>query len=784
MTRRVAPYEGQPEWIKNMSRKLALHKYQLDGLNWLRYSWSQNTNVILADEMGLGKTIQAAVFIRSLILERNSNGPFLVSVPLSTLTNWEREFEIWAPELYVVSYHGDKDTRPVIRQNEFSFDEKAMTQVTRPGRIRDGVHLKFDVLLTSYEMIAMDQTLLSSINYAGLIIDEAHRLKSEKSLFFKVLSQYNVRHKVLLTGTPLQNNLQELFNLLSFLCPDKFVDVEEFLNEFAVISKEDQVLKLHDMLDKHMLRRLKADVLKGLKEKVELIVRTGLTPLQKKYYKFVLTRNYGALKIKGRTNRSLNMVIMELRKISNHPYLNDKAGAEAKRLPNNGYTGPELIQNSGKLLLLTKMLKKLKEQGHRVLIFSQMTRLLDILEDYLEYEQYHYERIDGSVSGIKRQASIDRFNKPDSESFVFLLSTRAGGLGINLATADTVIIYDSDWNPHNDIQAYSRAHRIGQKNKVLIYRFITQNSVEERMAQVAKQKMMLNHLVIETSTGSQKKQSFTKTEMDDILRFGTEDLFKEEDATKDVAYTDEMVAALLNREDHKEVVEDDDDRNQLLDDYFSGFKVANYKLSEKQQERELNEAKVWSENKENLDQEYWGKLLETKHEEQVEYEHSLLGRGKRVRARINYYGNRSLQPNQSFNQSITLPPDTADVTPLQDRTNSKISNENNEIYDVSSEDSTTDEEYKAVGMKKRERSSSGHGNDSKRIRLAENHTNGKIQTLILSENYLTITDSNSSCPIYHGKRVSTFYDGSKGYTNCTLCPLALFQLCGIKFDLI
>ena len=151
-------------------------------------------------------------------------------------------------------------------------------------------------------------------------------------------------------------------------------------------------------------------------------------------------------------------------------------------------------------------------------------------------------------------------------------------LGINLATADTVIIYDSDWNPHNDIQAFSRAHRIGQKNKVLIYRFVTQNSVEERVAQVAKRKMMLNHLVIRPGIGSKNSAALSKNEMDDILRFGSQDLFKEEDSTKDVDYNDDMVKALLNREDHKEDAEEDEDRNKLLDDYFSGFKVANYKV--------------------------------------------------------------------------------------------------------------------------------------------------------------------------------------------------------------
>merc|ERR1712037_370718 len=207
----------------------------------------------------------------------------------------------------------------------------------------------------------------------------------------------------------------------------------------------------------------------------------------------------------------------------------------------------------GKLVLLSKMLKKLKQEGHRVLIFSQMTKLLDLLEDFLEGEHYKYERIDGGITGTLRQDAIDRFNAPDAEQFVFLLSTRAGGLGINLYTADTVIIYDSDWNPHNDIQALSRAHRIGQKNKVMIYRFVTRNTVEERVTQVAKKKMMLTHLVVQAGMAGGGKSNLSKKEIDDILKFGTEELFKEEElnedgeSANDIVYDDKAVASLLDR---------------------------------------------------------------------------------------------------------------------------------------------------------------------------------------------------------------------------------------------
>lgn len=304
------------------------------------------------------------------------------------------------------------------------------------------------------------------------------------------------------------------------------------------------------MLGPHMLRRLKADVLKSMPSKSEFIVRVELSPMQKKYYKYILTRNFEALNPKGGGGGACSLlnIMMDLKKCCNHPYLFPSAAEEAQLGPGGNYEVQSLTKAAGKLVLLSKMLRILKEDNHRVLIFSQMTKMLDILEDFLEGEGFRYERIDGSITGNLRQEAIDRFNAPGAPQFVFLLSTRAGGLGINLATADTVIIYDSDWNPHNDIQAFSRAHRIGQANKVMIYRFVTRNSVEERVTQVAKRKMMLTHLVVRPGMGS-KNANFSKQELDDILRFGTEELFKEDEGKEDEAihYDEKAVRELLDR---------------------------------------------------------------------------------------------------------------------------------------------------------------------------------------------------------------------------------------------
>uniref|UniRef100_A0A3Q4IBX4 Chromodomain helicase DNA binding protein 4 n=1 Tax=Neolamprologus brichardi TaxID=32507 RepID=A0A3Q4IBX4_NEOBR len=649
-------FDRQPDYLDSTGG--TLHPYQLEGLNWLRFSWAQATDTILADEMGLGKTVQTAVFLYSLYKEGHSKGPFLVSAPLSTIINWEREFEMWAPDMYVVTYIGDKDSRAVIRENEFSFEGNAIRGGKKASKMKKDSPVKFHVLLTSYELITIDQAVLGSIEWACLVVDEAHRLKNNQSKFFRVLNNYPLQHKLLLTGTPLQNNLEELFHLLNFLTPERFNNLEGFLEEFADIAKEDQIKKLHDMLGPHMLRRLKADVFKHMPSKTELIVRVELSSMQKKYYKFILTRNFEALNTRGGGNQvSLLNVVMDLKKCCNHPYLFPAAANEAPKLPNGMYEGTALTKSSGKLMLLQKMMRRLKEGGHRVLVFSQMTKMLDLLEDFLENEGYKYERIDGGVTGNLRQEAIDRFNAPGAQQFAFLLSTRAGGLGINLASADTVIIYDSDWNPHNDIQAFSRAHRIGQNRKVMIYRFVTKASVEERITQVAKKKMMLTHLVVRPGLGS-KMGSMSKQELDDILKFGTEELFKDEvgdgdnkeDDSSVIHYDDQAIDRLLDRNQDAT----DDTELQSMNEYLSSFKVAQYVVKDEDDEEEEVEREVIKQ-EESVDPDYWEKLLRHHYEQQQEDLARNLGKGKRTRKPVNYNDgsqeDRDWQEDQSDNQS-------------------------------------------------------------------------------------------------------------------------------------
>uniref|UniRef100_A0AAQ5ZAQ3 DNA helicase n=1 Tax=Amphiprion ocellaris TaxID=80972 RepID=A0AAQ5ZAQ3_AMPOC len=667
-------FEHQP-WYINATGG-TLHPYQLEGLNWLRFSWAQGTDTILADEMGLGKTVQTIVFLYSLYKEGHSKGPFLVSAPLSTIINWEREFEMWAPDFYVVTYTGDKDSRAIIRENEFTFEDSAVKSGRKVFRMKKDTPIKFHVLLTSYELITIDQAILGSITWACLVVDEAHRLKNNQSKFFRILNGYKIYYKLLLTGTPLQNNLEELFHLLNFLTPERFNNLEGFLEEFADISKEDQIKKLHDLLGPHMLRRLKADVFKNMPAKTELIVRVELSPMQKKYYKFILTRNFEALNSKGGGNQvSLLNIMMDLKKCCNHPYLFPVAAVEAPVLPNGSYDGNLLVKSSGKLTLLQKMLKKLKDEGHRVLIFSQMTKMLDLLEDFLEFEGYKYERIDGGITGGLRQEAIDRFNAPGAQQFCFLLSTRAGGLGINLASADTVIIYDSDWNPHNDIQAFSRAHRIGQNKKVMIYRFVTRGSVEERITQVAKRKMMLTHLVVRPGLGS-KTGSMSKQELDDILKFGTEELFKDEMEAEGnvIHYDDDAISKLLDRS--QDATEDTEIQN--MNEYLSSFKVAQYVVKEEDGEEEVEREIIKQE--ENVDPDYWEKLLRHHYEQQQEDLARNLGKGKRIRKQVNY--NDTTQEDQEWQDDLS---------------------DNQSEYSVGSEDEDEDFEERPEGGRRQSR---------------------------------------------------------------------------------
>ncbi|KAM4754096.1 chromodomain-helicase-DNA-binding protein 1-like isoform 5-T6 [Cyanocitta cristata] len=563
---RFVALKKQPSYIGG-HEGLELRDYQLNGLNWLAHSWCKGNSCILADEMGLGKTIQTISFLNYLFHEHQLYGPFLLVVPLSTLTSWQREIQTWAPQMNAVVYLGDITSRNMIRTHEWMHPQTK--------------RLKFNILLTTYEILLKDKSFLGGLNWVFIGVDEAHRLKNDDSLLYKTLIDFKSNHRLLITGTPLQNSLKELWSLLHFIMPEKFSSWEDFEEEHGK-GREFGYASLHKELEPFLLRRVKKDVEKSLPAKVEQILRMEMSALQKQYYKWILTRNYKALSkgSKGSTSGFLN-IMMELKKCCNHCYLIKPP--DDNEFYNKQEALQHLIRSSGKLILLDKLLIRLRERGNRVLIFSQMVRMLDILAEYLKYRQFPFQRLDGSIKGELRKQALDHFNAEGSEDFCFLLSTRAGGLGINLASADTVVIFDSDWNPQNDLQAQARAHRIGQKKQVNIYRLVTKASVEEDILERAKKKMVLDHLVIQRMdttgktvlhTGSTPSSStpFNKEELSAILKFGAEELFKEPEGEEEEPQ--EMdIDEILKR---AETRENEPGPLTVGDELLSQFKVANF----------------------------------------------------------------------------------------------------------------------------------------------------------------------------------------------------------------
>lgn len=520
-------FRDSPGFIKGG----VMRDYQVAGLNWLVSLHENGISGILADEMGLGKTLQTIAFLGYLRHIRGIKGPHLITVPKSTLDNWKREFTMWTPEVDVLVLQGAKDERHQLI-NDRLIDEK------------------FDVCITSYEMILREKAHLKKFAWEYIIIDEAHRIKNEESSLAQIIRLFTSRNRLLITGTPLQNNLHELWALLNFLLPDVFGDSEAFDQWFSGQSADQDtvVQQLHKVLRPFLLRRVKSDVEKSLLPKKEINLYIGMSDMQVKWYKKILEKDIdavnGAAGKRESKTRLLN-IVMQLRKCCNHPYLFE--GAE----PGPPYSTDEhLIYNAGKMIMLDKILERMKKQGSRVLIFSQMSRVLDILEDYCVFRDHKYCRIDGSTAHEDRIAGIDEYNKPGSGKFIFLLTTRAGGLGINLTSADIVILFDSDWNPQADLQAMDRAHRIGQTKQVVVFRFVTEQAIEEKVLERAAQKLRLDQLVIQQGRAQQAaKAAASKDDLLNMIQHGAEKVFESNGATGVLGsksdLTDDDIEAIL-----------------------------------------------------------------------------------------------------------------------------------------------------------------------------------------------------------------------------------------------
>ncbi|WIA36756.1 hypothetical protein OEZ86_008024 [Tetradesmus obliquus] len=489
----------QPTMVKGGT----LREYQMQGLRWLVGLTQRGLNGILADDMGLGKTLQVISMVCHSVEVQQCASPFLIVSPASVLSNWAQELQHWAPDLSVVQYRGSADAREEIYRK----------QVRKKH---------FHVLLTTYELLMSeaDRARLVKVKWQGIVVDEGHRLKNSDCKLAQQLRGYTSRSRLLLTGTPLQNKLGELWALLNFLMPDVFSSADDFdawfgaplqaikaagsaaataagsAAEASMLNQEEYLLvtnRLHAVLRPFMLRRLKESVATELPQKSEVVLRCRLGPYQSALYHLVKSK-LRAEDGEGAGVKGINNTVMELRNICNHPLLSklhpDFGEDLLQRQPasSSGPSLPAVLRLSCKVDLLDQVLTRLAAGRHRVLLFCTMTRVLDALEEYCGWRGWEWERLDGNTGGQERADAIKRFSNPSSGVFLFMLSLRAGGVGLNLQAADTVIMYDSDWNPQIDLQAQARAHRIGQKQKVLVVRLLTEGSIEEHILAVAEQK--------------------------------------------------------------------------------------------------------------------------------------------------------------------------------------------------------------------------------------------------------------------------------------------------------
>jgi len=546
-----------PPTFKN---NMALREYQVASFEWMISNYCRDRNVILGDEMGLGKTAQCISvmeYVRKNLIRRRQ--PMCVVAPLTTLGHWKREIEKWT-DMNAVVFDGSAADREVCAEYEFYV-----------GNTRE---VKFDVLLVSFENVRRNVEIFEQFSWAMCVVDEAHKMKDVNSQTTASVMSLRYDWLLLLTGTPIQNNIKELYGMLHILDPRQFHSWDDFKEEFCDASGDvdaEQVMRLRDILKPRMLRRMKEDVEK-IPTKEEIVVWVELTPQQRAYYR-ALYENQIHVLLEGSKVKNvpqLRNLSMELRKVCNHPFLCDGLEEDyvAKRLAACAEKGEEapsaqrmLVEGSGKMSLLAKLLAKLKRDGHKVLIFSQFTIVLDLIQDFLAGAGYETERLDGNTSAENRQAGIDRFNTP-GRGFAYLLSTRAGGMGITLTSADTAIIFDSDWNPQNDLQAMARCHRIGQTKEVKVYRFVTKDTYEQSLFETASRKYGLDEAILggggeddeDDGRRSKKTAKEQAQRINELLKFGVHGALRDASGEEADAFAAEDIDEILSRRaEHREV---------------------------------------------------------------------------------------------------------------------------------------------------------------------------------------------------------------------------------------
>ena len=517
-----------------MAEGVILKDYQIVGVNWLSLLFEKKLSCILADDMGLGKTCQVIAFLAHL-LEKGVKGPHLVVVPGSTLENWLREFSVFCPKLSVTPYYAGQQERFGVRE-----------------QIQDNLE-DLNVIVTTYNMAKQkdDNKFLRQLKPVVCVFDEGHLLKNSKSTSYDQLMRIPAQFRLLLTGTPLQNNLSELASLLGFILPSVFKEHGEELeyifrhkakttnDSHAALLSIQRINRARSMMKPFVLRRKKHQVLKHLPAKTRRVEYCELFDSQSEIYESEKKKALQVIDDRAAKKTGINdtsNIMMALRKASIHPLLfrrlyDDKTLSKmsksclkedefresnvnlvyedmsvmtdfelysfCERYPKT--MTPFLLDgepwmDSGKVSKLCSLLTSYKEKGDRVLVFSQFVMVMNILEYVLETLGIRFFRLDGQTKIDERQDMIDQFYE-DEEITVFLLSTKAGGAGINLACANKVVIFDSSFNPQDDIQAENRAHRVGQTREVEVVRLVTKGTIEEQIHALGETKLALDDRV-------------------------------------------------------------------------------------------------------------------------------------------------------------------------------------------------------------------------------------------------------------------------------------------------
>ncbi|CAI4043860.1 DNA-dependent ATPase RAD26 SKDI_10G2380 [Saccharomyces kudriavzevii IFO 1802] len=542
-----------------------LFDYQKTCVQWLYELHQQNCGGIIGDEMGLGKTIQIIAFIAALHHSGLLTGPVLIVCPATVMKQWCNELHHWWPPLRTVILHSmgsgmATNQRFKMDENElenlimnsnpgdFSYDDwqnssktkKALESNYHLDRLIDKVVTDGHILITTYVGLRIHSDNLLKVKWQYAVLDEGHKIRnpdSEISLTCKKLKTHN---RIILSGTPIQNNLTELWSLFDFIFPGKLGTLPVFQQQFVIPinmggyanATNIQVqtgykcaVALRDLISPYLLRRVKADVAKDLPQKKEMVLFCKLTKYQRsKYLEFLHSSDLNQIQ-DGKRNVLFGIDI--LRKICNHPDILDR---ETKR-NDSSYGDPK---RSGKMQVVKQLLSLWHKQGYKALLFTQSRQMLDILEEFIsrkdpDLSNLRYLRMDGTTNIKRRQSLVDQFNNEPFD--VFLLTTRVGGLGVNLTGANRIIIFDPDWNPSTDMQARERAWRIGQKREVSIYRLMVGGSIEEKIYHRQIFKQFLTNRIL---TDPKQKRFFKIHELHDLFSLGGENGYSTEELSEEV----------------------------------------------------------------------------------------------------------------------------------------------------------------------------------------------------------------------------------------------------------